>query len=219
MIDLLNLYETLREEYGHQGWWPGETRFEIIVGAILTQNTSWSNVERAIERMRRMGLFSIERILDAPIEILWDAIRPSGYFRIKSERLLNFFRMVRERFSCDLDEMATLNLSELRETVLSVNGIGPETADSIVLYAFEKPTFVIDAYTKRILARLGLVDEDAGYYVLKELFETHLPESVELFKDYHAQFVVHAKKRCKKRLPLCEGCPLKIKFQCPAASG
>ena len=206
---LLRIYRQLLKEFGHRGWWPGETRFEIMIGAILTQNTNWGNVEKAISGLKSKGLLEPEALADSDVRQIEKAIRSSGYFRQKAGRIKGFAKYLVENYDGDLDSFFSKRLAGLREELLSLNGIGPETADSILLYAGEKPVFVVDAYTKRIFGRLGLVGEDAGYEEVQRFFEKGLPEDVELYKDFHAQIVELGKRFCKKGTPLCRECPLR----------
>ncbi len=199
------MYEAL----GPQGWWPGETPFEVCVGAILTQNTNWQNVERAIDNLKKRGLLSPQALYELPEGILAELIRPAGYYRVKARRLKNFIRFLVEDFEGDLAKLFALPLEEARQALLKVSGIGPETADSILLYAGEKPTFVIDAYTRRILLRHGLATEDMGYEDLREMFMRHLPEDPALYNEYHALLVAVGKNFCRPQNPRCEDCPLK----------
>lgn len=203
---LTRIYKQLHATYGHQQWWPGDTPFEIMVGAVLTQNTAWVNVERAIANLQSNRALDPRAILAADMTQLAEWLRPSGYFNIKAKRLRNFCAWYLEQ-----GELASLRRRQtvrLRELLLGVNGIGPETADDILLYAFERPVFVIDAYTRRLFARLGLIEGDEGYDVLRRGFEQALGEDVPLFNDYHAQIVVHAKDICKVK-PRCEICCLR----------
>ncbi len=204
----VELYNKLLEEYGHQGWWPAETPFEVIVGAVLTQTTNWRNVQKAIENLKKRGLMTPQSIIESDLSEIEDAIRPCGYFRIKAKRLINLIQFFYEKFDFDLKRMEEVSLHSLREMILSVRGIGPETADSILLYALNRLTFVVDAYTKRICVRLGIIDENADYYTIKGFLEDSIPQDLELYKDFHAQFVIHGKMRCKKTKPLCKNCPL-----------
>ncbi len=199
------MYEAL----GPQGWWPGETPFEVCVGAILTQNTNWQNVERAINNLKKKGLLSPQALHELPEDVLAELIRPAGYFRVKARRLKNFIRFLVENFEGDLARLFALPLEEARQALLTVSGIGPETADSILLYAGEKPTFVIDAYTRRILIRHGLATEEMGYEDLREMFMRHLPEDSALYNEYHALLVAVGKNFCRPQNPRCEECPLK----------
>jgi endonuclease III related protein len=201
-------YQTMLAAYGPQGWWPAQTAFEMIVGAILTQNTSWKNVERAIENLKREGLLTPAALHAMPIERLAEVIRPAGYFNIKARRLRNFVDRLVGDFGGDLDVLFALSTGGLRETILEVSGIGPETADSIVLYAAGKPVFVVDAYTARILYRHGMIDRDATYEDMQGLMQGALPDDVAMLKEYHALLVAVGKGHCKKRAPECSGCPL-----------
>ncbi len=191
---------------GPQGWWPAESPFEVCVGAILTQNTSWANVERAIANLKASGALSPEALTGMPAERLQELIRPSGFYRQKARRLRAFCRWLLEEGG--IDSLSELPTEVLRERLLSIGGIGPETADSILLYAFERPVFVVDAYTHRILSRHRIVDDEVQYQELQGLFMRNLPPDVGLFKEYHALFVAVGKRFCKKRNPVCKGCPI-----------
>ena len=206
---LKEMYKRMYEALGPQGWWPGETPFEVCVGAILTQNTNWQNVERAINNLKKRDLLSPQALYELPEGILAELIRPAGYYRVKARRLKNFIRFLVEDFEGDLAKLFALPLEEARQALLKVSGIGPETADSILLYAGEKPTFVIDAYTWRILLRHGLATEDMGYEDLREMFMRHLPEDPALYNEYHALLVAVGKNFCRPQNPRCEDCPLK----------
>jgi len=199
------VYEKLLKQYGRQYWWPAETPFEVMVGAILTQNTAWTNVERAITRLESRSCLTPQAILEAPLPDLAEWLKPSGYFNIKAQRLRNYCQWYIDagEFSC----LSRIDTEMLRKQLLAVNGIGPETADDILLYAFDRPVFVIDAYTRRIFSRLGLLAGDAGYEVLRYRFETGLQADVAVFNEYHALIVRHAKDACKKR-PDCTACCL-----------
>lgn len=209
------IFERLLGAYGPRLWWPvtppGETvprytggprsrrqRFEVAVGAVLTQNTAWANASRAIERLNRLGAMSPEAILAMDGGALAEAIRPAGYYNQKAERL----RTVADHFLS--------SGSRSRASLLELRGIGPETADSILLYAFGRPVFVIDAYTRRIFGRLGLIGERAGYEEARQAFEGNLPRRASLYREYHALIVEHGKRFCKKS-PLCEKCLLKAR--------
>lgn len=204
---LKQIYRLAHKHFGPQNWWPGETPFEVCLGAILTQNTAWSHVEKAINNIKEAGLLDFERLYRTPDAKIAGLIRPAGYFNIKTKRLRHFLNAVHDRFG-SFEALTELAPDKLRETLLSINGIGPETADSMVLYAFHQPSFVIDAYTKRILVRHSLVDEEADYYQLKDLFESHLESEVPLFNEYHALLVMVGKNYCLKSKPRCEHCPL-----------
>jgi endonuclease-3 related protein len=206
-MSLAEAYDRLLAAFGPQHWWPGQTRFEIVVGAVLTQNTAWKNVELAIENLREAGLLEPRKLLDAGAEELAELIRPSGYYRLKAQRLRNLVRLIVERYDGSLEAMFARPLDELREELLGVNGIGPETADSILLYAGNRPTFVVDAYTARVLKRHGWIEAEADYYAIKEHFEQNLEADAALFNEYHALIVRLGKDYCRKQ-PRCEGCPL-----------
>ncbi|HTP65648.1 MAG TPA: endonuclease III domain-containing protein [Geobacteraceae bacterium] len=210
--ELIHIYEILLDRYGPRHWWPAETAFEVCVGAILTQNTNWKNVEKAIANLKREGLLSPASLRYVPVERLAEAIRPAGYYNVKSVRLKGFIFWLFDRFSGSLERMSREEWPVLREELLAVKGIGPETADSILLYACGKPTFVVDAYTRRLLAGLGLITGKEGYEEVRALFMDNLPADVALFNEFHALIVQHAKEHCRKR-PLCPGCPLHF---CPA---
>jgi len=202
-------YGAMLAAYGPQGWWPARTPFETIVGAILTQNTNWKNVERAVANLDREGLLAPEALDAADAARLGQVIRPAGYFRVKAKRLKNFVRMLAEDFGGDLDALFALPTAALRETVLFVTGIGPETADSIVLYAAGRPVFVVDAYTARIFFRHGLIEAETTYEEIQDLAQSALAEDAKVFGEYHALLVAVGKRHCKKQAPLCEGCPLR----------
>ncbi len=204
---LRGMYEALLERFGPQNWWPAESRTEMIIGAILTQNTNWKNVERALANLRRQGLLDLAALHATPVDALAQLIRPAGYYNVKARRLRNLVDFICRGYDCDLDAFFALPGHRLREELLSVTGVGRETADSIVLYAAHKPTFVVDAYTARILRRHFLVDETADYDQIKELFESALPADAPLFNEYHALIVMCGKDYCRPRA-LCEHCPL-----------
>ncbi len=204
---LMTIYRKLYKAYGPRHWWPGETPFEVMVGAILTQNTSWKNVEKAITRLKAKGVLypeGIHRLREPPLASL---IRSSGYYRIKARRLKNFVNFLFEAFGGDIAKMKKEGITTLRKKILEVNGIGPETADSILLYGLQKPIFVVDAYTKRILSRHGIVSEKASYEDIQNLFMDHLSHDEKLFNEYHA-LLVHLGKNVCKRKPVCDRCPL-----------
>ena len=205
---LTKIYENLYRHFGPQNWWPGETPFEICVGAILTQNTNWQNVERAISRLKERELLDPQKLYELPFDELATLIRPAGYFRVKAKRLKNFLHLLVREYEGRLERLFAEGLPQAREKLLSVSGIGPETADSILLYAGGFPVFVIDAYTRRILLRHGLATEEMDYQALQELFERNLPRDTELFNEYHALLVACGKHYCRPRRPLCEKCPL-----------
>jgi endonuclease III related protein len=204
---LLRIYETLRDDHGGLGWWPGRTRFEVIVGAILTQNTSWRNVERAIEALRGRGWLSPRPLAKVPEGRLAPVIRSSGYFRQKARKLRVFLEHLDARHGGRLERMARVPTPALREELLSIWGIGPETADSILLYAFERPVFVVDAYTQRVLRRHGL-HPGGGYESVRTFLERNLADRPDLYNDFHAQFVWVGHRHCRPT-PRCEECPLR----------
>jgi len=203
---LMELFELLLERYGALRWWPADTPFEVCVGAILTQNTNWGNVEKAIVNLKREGLLSADALHDLDHERLAELIRPSGFFNVKSTRLKWFVSWMLERYG-SLDAMFDLDWRLLREELIGVKGIGPETCDSILLYAGGKPSFVVDAYTRRLFSRLGLVRETDDYHAVRALFMNLLPAEVPLFNEYHALIVEQCKRHCRKK-PQCDGCPL-----------
>ena len=205
---LQEMYERLYGHFGAQDWWPGETPFEVMVGAILTQNTNWKNVERAIDNLKRAGILSLAAMSELPLELLAEYIRPAGYYNIKAVRLQNFFTLLNEQWDGDLEFFLSQSRDTLREQLLSVKGIGPETADSMVLYAAHLPIFVVDAYTHRILTRHELIDESFDYHAIQELFMDNLEEDSRLFNEYHALIVQVGKECCKKSKPACADCPL-----------
>jgi endonuclease-3 related protein len=194
--------------FGPQKWWPARTSFEVAIGAILTQNTSWSNVERAIRNLRRAGCLSLRALDRLAVTELARLIRPSGYYNMKARRLKSFLSFLKEQHAGSLKKMSRRLLPFLRPQLLGVNGIGPETADSILLYALGKPVFVVDAYTRRFCGRHGLAAPDAGYEELQALFSRHLPAQVSLFNEYHALIVRLGKEYCRKTKPDCARCPL-----------
>ena len=204
---LTQMYDAMLARFGHQGWWPGEGQLEICVGAILTQNTNWSNVEKAMDNLRAAGLMSVSALHALPTPHLAELIKPAGYFNVKARRLGNFIRHVHERSGDDLAGFLDRSVGALREELLSISGVGRETADSIILYAAAKPTFVVDAYTFRILFRHRLIGPEDDYESVKSLMESALPADAGLYNDYHAQLVAVGKTHCKPTAR-CEGCPL-----------
>ncbi len=204
---LTEIYRLLFESFGPQHWWPGETQFEIIIGAILTQNTSWANVEKAIANLKSADLLNPESLHSLDHSQLAELIRPAGYFNIKAKRLKSFLDWLFENYDGRLRNLEGVETYQLRTGLLSVKGIGPETADSILLYAFGRPVFVVDAYTARIAVRHQLIEPDAGYEQLQDLFQSNLQQDVQLFNEYHALLVRLGKDFCKPR-PKCPACPL-----------
>jgi endonuclease-3 related protein len=205
---LVEIYDRLLAHYGPQHWWPGETPFEVLVGTVLTQNTSWKNVELAIARLREADLLELRALFDVSQDELEELIRPAGYYRLKAGRLRNLLRYVIDEHDGSLDAMFARPRDELREELLAINGIGPETADSILLYAGGLPSFVVDTYTHRVLKRHGLVDFEADYHAIKEHFEATLEVDVPLYNEFHALLVRVGNEHCRKT-PRCERCPLR----------
>jgi endonuclease-3 related protein len=205
---LLDIYTILYDHFGPQHWWPGDTPFEVMVGAVLTQNTNWNNVSRAIANLKDDSLLSLSALVELPIEALAEKIRPAGYYNLKAGRLKNLLHCIDDQFEGRVDDFLAQDAEALRRCLLEVKGIGPETADSIILYAAHKLTFVVDAYTHRILFRHNLLAEEDGYYEIQELFHSALPAEVPLYNEYHALLVRLGKEFCKKSNPRCTSCPL-----------
>ncbi len=206
----MSVYEKLYAFYGPQGWWPAKSRLEVITGAILTQNTSWKNVEKAIANLKKnKALASPAALTDLDTRTLSRLIRPSGYYNIKAKRIKNFLRFLSSRYQGSLKAMSAQETGTLRQELLGVNGIGQETCDSILLYAFRRPIFVVDAYTKRIFSRHGLFAAGASYEDLQDAFMKRLPSDERLFNEYHALIVRLGKLVCRKN-PDCSSCPLSI---------
>jgi len=208
------MYEALQGRFGPQHWWPaspelaGEDRtLEICVGAILTQNTNWRNVEKALSRLIGAGCMSVRALGELAPEALGELIRPAGYFNVKARRLKHFIAHVADRHGGDLSACLDQPVGVLREELLGIHGIGPETADSMILYAARKCTFVVDAYTRRVFSRHGLIGADWDYEAVKRWCESHVPARVGLYNDYHAQLVAVGKTYCRPA-PRCRGCPL-----------
>ncbi len=204
---LMEIFQRLYKAYGPRHWWPGETSFEVMVGAILTQNTSWRNVEKAIQKLKGKVVLNPEGINRLKRSELARLIKPSGYYRIKTDRLKSFIDFLFEEYNGNIKKMGREGLGELREKLLRVKGIGPETADSILLYGLKKPIFVIDAYTRRILSRHGVISEKASYKEVQKIFMDYLPLDEKLFNEYHA-LLVHLGKTVCKKIPRCGLCPL-----------
>lgn len=205
---LLKIYNSLYNYFGPLKWWPGDTPFEIMVGAILTQNTSWNNVEKAINNLKIENLLEPRKLYRINQENLAQLIKPSGYYNIKARRLKNFVNIFVNDFEGSAEKMFLGDGKELRKKLLNVNGIGPETADSILLYAGKKPFFVVDAYTKRVFSRHKLISEDFTYYQIQELFIKNLDKDVKLFNEFHAQIVMLGKTICTSKNPDCAKCPI-----------
>lgn len=204
---LETIYKKLFERFGPQSWWPAETKFEVIIGAILTQNTNWGNVEKALANLKQSRVLSPFALRQISIIKLARLIKPSGTFNIKAKRLKNFIRFFYKEYGGDLARMAKEPTDILRKKVLMVDGIGPETADSILLYACDHPIFVVDAYTKRILSRHNLIRKDDNYHHVQEVFMSNLPADAQLFNEHHALIVRLGKDFCRTK-PLCALCPL-----------
>lgn len=203
------IFDLLFERFGEQHWWPGDTEFEIIIGAILTQGTNWNNVEKAINNIKEEGLLDINKFKDLKIQDVKRLIKPSGFYNVKGERLKNFIDEFKNKFK-DIDDMKKLGKNELREWLLSIKGIGKETADSIILYALRKPVFVVDVYTRRILNRHNIIKGNEEYDEIRKIFEDNLPNDERIFNEYHALLVKIGKEFCLKKNPKCKECPLNI---------
>ncbi len=205
---LIQAYERLLDAYGPQHWWPGDSPFEIMVGAVLVQNTAWRNVERAVANLREAGLMDPHALYAAPPDELAELIRPAGYFQVKAKRLRNLLKFLVDEYDGSLERMFRTDVATLREKLLAIHGIGPETADAILLYAGGLPTFVVDTYTHRVLARHGWIGYDADYHEIKELFESALPDDAVLYNEYHALLVRVGKETCRRAAANCHACPL-----------
>jgi len=204
---LMQFYNAMLTRYGRQNWWPGHTPFGVMVGAVLTQNTNWTNVEKAIANLKAADLLDPHKLDALSQDELAEFIRPAGYFNIKSRRLKNLIRWFCREYDGCIESLADCSVDRLREELLCINGVGLETADSIVLYAFDKPTFVIDTYTHRILVRHGCVAPESDYEELKYYCQSKLPDDVKLYNEFHALIVQVGKNHCKPK-PKCENCPL-----------
>ena len=204
------IYDTLYETYGEQKWWPHDTVLEVAIGAILTQNTAWRNVEKAINNLKREGLLDGKKLLSVSDDKLKELIRPAGFYNQKAERLKSFLKYLYKKGGC----LKKINddTKKIRNELLQIKGIGKETADSILLYAMDRPVFVVDAYTRRVLKRHNIIKEKADYETIQSLFEQNLPKDVSLYKEYHALLVKLGKEHCRSRNPQCGTCPLKILF-------
>lgn len=205
---LIDIYQRLLDHFGPQHWWPADSPFEVMVGAVLTQNTSWQNVSRALDNLRRENRLSFEGLVELSLDSLASLIRPSGYYNLKALRLMNLLVLIRDEYGGNLADFLGEETAILRHRLLGVKGIGPETADSILLYAAQKPVFVVDAYTHRILFRHGLVAEEESYHDIQDFFYAGLEENVSQYNEYHALLVKLGKEFCRKSRPLCPGCPL-----------
>lgn len=201
-------YERLFRHFGPQHWWPGDSKLEIVLGAILTQNTAWSNVEKALKNIKDAGSISLGFLRETDLNMLAQLIRPTGYFNQKAARVKGFIEYLDENYHGHLEEMLSLHLQDLRTALLSIKGIGPETADDIILYAAEKPVFVIDSYTKRVMSRHSICSQNVGYEELQTIIETQVPKNVPIYKEFHGLIVILAKNYCHKKNPDCRNCPL-----------
>ena len=204
---LTEVFRRLYESFGPQHWWPAETRFEMIIGAILTQSAAWTNVEKAIANLKEAQVLEPAALRRMPISQLARLVHPSGYFNTKARKIKAFVEYLGQRYGDDLNALFTQDIAALRTDLLSIYGIGEETADSIVLYAAHRPAFVIDAYTRRIISRIGLAPDEDSYGTYQLIFTEHLPPDPELFNEYHALLVAHGKNICRKK-PLCSKCCL-----------
>jgi endonuclease-3 related protein len=204
---LTEMYELLLERFGPQHWWPGETQFEIIIGAILTQNTSWANVEKAIANLKSANVLSAQALYKMNHDELAVLIKPAGYFNIKTKRLKSFLTWLFDEYNGLLENLEQISTARLREELLNIKGIGPETADSILLYAFDRPVFVVDAYTARVMTRHALVETGCDYEQLQQLFQSNLAQDIKMFNEYHALLVRVGKEFCRPKAR-CSGCPL-----------
>ena len=208
MTDRLRVYELLLEQHGPQGWWPSESPFETMVGAVLTQRTAWANAARAIDSLRQAGLLAPQRMRAEPVESLADHIRASGFFRTKARKLHALCAYL-ERYGDDVARMRAAGAARLRSELLAVHGIGPETADAIMLYAVAIPTFVVDAYARRIFARLGEASAEESYARFQRWLIEGLPTDAELLGEYHALLVRHGREVCVAHQPRCDACNLR----------
>lgn len=201
------LYQSFAESLGPSRWWPADTPFEVAVGAILTQNTNWKNVERAIANLKQAGAMTETGLRALPPATLEDLIRPAGYFRIKTRRLTDFLDFLEQESGLDIEALGSQSLYDLRPKLLSVRGIGPETADSILCYALGKQSFVVDAYTVRMFSRHGLIPEQTDYHEVQETIQDALPPTVQDYNEFHALIVRASKEWCSKSRPKCAACP------------
>jgi len=207
MEQLMQIYRRLLDSFGPQGWWPADTDFETVVGAILTQNTNWRNVEKALDGLKEKGLLDPAALRGLPERELAELVRSTGYYKQKAKKLAVFLDYFFENYDGDMQRLSEQDLELLRAELLGVWGIGEETADAIILYAAHQPTFVIDAYTRRVFSRMGFSDGDATYAGLKELFEANVPRDLYVYKEFHALIDELAKRFCTKK-PQCGGCPV-----------
>jgi len=206
--NVFKIYQILYKRYGSQHWWPGDTPFEVIVGAVLTQNTAWQNVEKAIGNLKRENLLSVKKLANVSLAKLSTLIRPSGYYNVKAKRLKAMLNFLTNEYDGDISNVKKKNIRTLRPQLLSVDGVGEETADSILLYGLSKPIFVVDTYTKRIFPRHGFFDVNTPYLNVQKFFMKNLPKSVKIYNEYHALLVRLAKDYCRTK-PNCRECPIK----------
>ncbi len=204
---LEHIYNLLYQRFGARNWWPADSPFEVVVGAILTQNTAWTNVEKAISNLKHANMLSALKLYSHPVSEIAGLIRPSGFYNQKAKRLKLMVKYIVEKYKGDIREMCKKGTIELRNELLSINGIGKETADSIILYACNKPLFVVDSYTHRVFSRHGLIEEQMGYDEIQGMFMDNLDHDIDMFNEYHALIVELAKNFCKTK-PLCDVCPL-----------
>lgn len=204
----LQIFELLLERWGPQHWWPARTEFEVVIGAILTQNTNWSNVERAIANLSDLNALKPEAMSALCDGDLAEAIKPAGYYNVKTQRIRNFLDHLNRYYSGELHEFFKLETQEIRQQLLQINGIGPETADSILLYAAQRPVFVIDAYTRRLMIRHGWSYPSEKYYDISVKFTREMPRDLRVYNEFHA-LIVRLGKECCKPKPICEVCPLR----------
>ncbi len=207
------IYELLFERFGPQQWWPGDGRFEIIIGAILTQNTNWPNVEKALANLKKENLLTAEKLYSLEQSKLAELIRPAGYFNLKAKRVKNLLDWLFCNYEGQLENLEDISTERLREELLSIKGVGPETADSILLYAFDREVFVVDAYTARVAVRHGMIEPGCDYEQLQYLFESNLVTDVKLFNEYHALLVRVGKEFCRPKTK-CDRCPLERMPHC-----
>jgi endonuclease-3 related protein len=202
------VYKQLFDHYGPQNWWPADSQIEVIIGAILTQAVNWSNVEKAISNLKEANLVNLKKLKEVKEKRLAELIKPSGYYNMKAKKLKSFVSYLDDNYDLNLNKFNKGKPETIRKKLIDIYGIGPETADSIMLYAFNQSKFVIDTYTKRIISRIGYTSEDVSYDKLKALFEKNLENDAKLFNEYHSLLVKHAKEHCLKSSPLCIKCPL-----------
>ena len=206
---LIDIYRCLLNFFGPQHWWPGESPFEVMIGAVLTQNTNWKNVERAIRNLRKSDLLDPYGLFEVTLDELEELIQPAGYFRVKARRLHSLLEFFIGRYGGSVEAMSRTSLPDLRRELLAVYGIGPETADSILLYAVGLPIFVVDAYTHRVFARHGWINFDADYHQIQDYVQGDLPQDVPMYNEFHALLVRVGKNYCRKTNPKCAECPLR----------